>query len=171
MTGMDLWAALITGVVGVAGIAGTILAAQMTARNQTANLVLSINEQRSNVRLGDKRQVYANFMAALHQFEAMRTEAMMSTYYAKTGSDKLSGDVLDTAIFDRLSELELVGSELVITQAQALKSRVMNFFDDLPLDDNGAVDLTAVESWDEQTDRLETELQKTMRAELERQGG
>ena len=173
---MDLWAALITGVVGVAGIAGTILAAQMTARNQTSNLVFSINEQRNNARLEDKRKVYANFIAALHRFEAMMIAVLMNAYYTKTDSDKLPVIVVETyekntAIFDRLSELELVGSETVIAQAQALKSCVMGFFDQFPFDDNGAIDLLAVQSWDEQTDQLEKELQKSMRVELERQGG
>ena len=101
---------------------------------------------------------------------------LMNAYYTKTDSDKLPVIVVETyekntAIFDRLSELELVGSETVIAQAQALKSCVMGFFDQFPFDDNGAIDLLAVQSWDEQTDQLEKELQKSMRVELERQGG
>lgn len=173
---MALWAALITGAVGVAGIAGTILAARMVARNQTSNLVLSINEQRDSARLVDKRQAYANYMAALHRFEVMMMATMAEVYYIETDPEKIRSAVLEifaknSAIYDRLSELELIGSEAVIIQAQALKSRVMSFMAEIPVDDNGVIDIPAVESWDAQIDQLEKELHKTMRAELARQGG
>ncbi len=64
---MTLWLTLITGLVGVAGIAGTILSARLTSRSQTANLMLSISEERKRARVTDRRQVYASFMAILNK--------------------------------------------------------------------------------------------------------
>lgn len=43
---MTLWPSVITRLVGVAGIAGALLAARMTARSQTADLMLSIGEEK-----------------------------------------------------------------------------------------------------------------------------
>ena len=43
---MTLWPSVITRLVGAAGIAGALLAARMTARSQTADLMLSIGEEK-----------------------------------------------------------------------------------------------------------------------------
>ena len=46
VAGMTLWPTLITGLIGVAGIGGSILSARITTRSQTANLMLSISEEK-----------------------------------------------------------------------------------------------------------------------------
>jgi hypothetical protein len=58
------WDTLITGVVGVAGIGGTILAARMTNKTQTANLIRSIAAENERTRLAEKRRIYARHLAS-----------------------------------------------------------------------------------------------------------
>ena len=53
---MTLSLTVITGLVGVAGIAGTLPAARMIARSQTADLMLSIGEEKRSAQLAHKRQ-------------------------------------------------------------------------------------------------------------------
>ena len=67
MTGMSIWPNLITALVGVAGIGGSILSSRLTAKSQKENLMLSISENRNDTRVEEKRQVYASFMATLKE--------------------------------------------------------------------------------------------------------
>ena len=124
MPSMSIWPTVITGVVGVAGIIGTILAARITASRQTANLLFSLTEERNRARLVDKRQVYANFITAAHEADLM----IMWVYIARSQGKE---DVpiselykLRAAMYSRLSEVELVGSEEVISRAQAMSRYV-----------------------------------------------
>ena len=166
MTIMTLWPSLITGTVGVAGIAGTILAAQLTARNQTANLAVSINEERNRSRLSDKRQVYANFMTSLHENLLAWTLAS----YAETDTGERAVAILGAmpgrvTIYNRLSELELIGSEEVISQARALAKFVGDFFNKLT-ENADTPQLPVINSFDAQYDQMEKQLYKAMRADL-----
>ncbi len=64
------WPNLITGAVGVAGIGGTILAAWMTGKRQTANLKLSINAENQRARVAEKRRIYASCQASFNRLLA-----------------------------------------------------------------------------------------------------
>lgn len=75
---MSIWPTFITGVVGIAGILGTIVAARMSARSQTANLLLSINEERRRAQRTEKRQVYAEFLTSIHDV----VNKLMVAYYS-----------------------------------------------------------------------------------------
>ncbi len=63
---MTLSPTVITGLVGVAGIAATLLAARMTARSQTADLMLSIGEEKksASLRTNGKACLYMGAMRA-----------------------------------------------------------------------------------------------------------
>jgi hypothetical protein len=54
---------LVTGAVGIAGIGGTILAAWMTAKGQTSNLLLGVDAEDRRAQLAEKRRIYAAYLA------------------------------------------------------------------------------------------------------------
>ena len=128
MPSMSMLPTVITGVVGVAGIIGTILAARITAGSQTANLMLSLNDERSRARLVDKRQVYANFIAAAHEAHFMMTWVYVEKKRAKEQVPISELYKLRAVMASRLSEIELVGTEEVISSAQALSRYVTQYF-------------------------------------------
>lgn len=68
------WQTLITGAVGVAGIGGTILAARMTSKSQTANLKPGIGAENERARRAEKRLIYARCLAS---YEAMLTQVLV----------------------------------------------------------------------------------------------
>ena len=53
------WSNLITGLVGLGGIGGTILAARMTGRSQLATLRVNIGAEDRRAAIADKRRTYA----------------------------------------------------------------------------------------------------------------
>jgi hypothetical protein len=86
---------------GRAGIAGTILSARLSARSQTANLMLSISEERERARVADRRQVYASFMAILNEVAIGAAAA----YYMET----------ETAPRSRSSRRALAGQRVLLS--------------------------------------------------------
>lgn len=130
MPSMSIWPTIVTGVVGVVGIIGTILAARITASRQTANLLLSLNEERNRARLIDKRQAYANFITATHEADLMIMWVGLARSQGKKEDVPISELYkLRAAMYSRLSEVELVGSEEVISRAQAMSRYVTLAFD------------------------------------------
>ena len=66
---MAAWETLVAGISGgLVGVGGTYLGAWRTGRTQTTNLKLSIEAEREQARLADKRQVYARFVHRLTRF-------------------------------------------------------------------------------------------------------
>lgn len=103
---------IVTGIVGVAGIGGTILATRMMGKNQTANLILSINAQGEHNRLAEKRRIYARYQASLDNI------------FFATGRLRIHGgerfkDNFD-AMFTEYVELHSALSELRLISAQSL---------------------------------------------------
>jgi len=124
------WAAVtsiaITGAVGIAGVAGTIIAARIAGKSARESAQLSINAEADRARLADKRQVYAHATAALHA-------AMAAVVAANASKDHPPGDTsaptdreVRTALFaalDAVSELRLIAPRPVGGLAsQALSS-------------------------------------------------
>jgi len=59
------WAIVITGIVGLAGIGGTLLAAKMAAKSAAENLRTSISAEDARAKVAEKRRIYASCLAAL----------------------------------------------------------------------------------------------------------
>jgi hypothetical protein len=110
------WAAVtsaaITGAVGIAGVAGTIIAARVAGKSARESAQLSINAQADQARLADKRQVYAQALAALHA--AMLAVQKLAVYQQKRKPE----EVIATA---REHALEVVRAALgAITEVQLI---------------------------------------------------
>ena len=57
----------ITGAVGIAGVAGTVVSARSASKSATKDLMLQINAENNRANLAEKRRVYAACMAALSE--------------------------------------------------------------------------------------------------------
>lgn len=102
------WPNLITGAVGVAGIGGTILAAWMTGKRQTANLKLNIDAENNRHRLAEKRRIYAKYQASLDNLIILITRLQVLGH-GQRFKDSLAD--LGTGLGDMhsaLSELSLI---------------------------------------------------------------
>jgi hypothetical protein len=55
----------ITGLVGIAGVAGTILAAGIASKSATKDLQLSISAENDRVNKAEKRRIYAGFQTSV----------------------------------------------------------------------------------------------------------
>lgn len=55
----------IAGVVGLAGIGGTLLSARLTSKSDAENLRTSISAEDAGAKLAEKRRIYANCIAAI----------------------------------------------------------------------------------------------------------
>ena len=74
-------AAGITGVVGVAGIGGTLLSARMTSKSDAENLRMSIAAEDKRAQLAEKRRIYANCLARLT--DGFYAATIVKTYTGK----------------------------------------------------------------------------------------
>jgi hypothetical protein len=99
------WPQVITGVVGVVGIAGTIVSGRLAARSATKDLKLSIAAEDRRAQIAEKRRVYAHTLTVIAELGAA-----MSSYRA----DFLS------ASGPRQAELSRNQYRLVITSWQAV---------------------------------------------------
>lgn len=170
---MSLWPTFITGVVGVAGILGTIVAARMTARSQTANLMLSINEERGRAQVVDKRQVYARFTASIQEY----IHEITAAYFYTSEAEKLLQAVRETIparskVYNGLYELYLIAPEEIVSQAGELNEYVMGNYTGTLMDiKEGSEQVAAMEPLDAKANTLQEQLLKIMRADLGGESG
>jgi hypothetical protein len=81
MSAVD-WATVVTGVVGVAGIGGTLLSARMTSKSDAANLRTSIAAEDMRAKVTEKRRVYAKYIASM--IEVIVATVAFDSYGKKT---------------------------------------------------------------------------------------
>jgi hypothetical protein len=165
---MSLWPIFITGVVGVAGILGTIFVARMTTRNQTANLMLSINEERRRAQRTEKRQVYAEYLASVQGV----VDSTMVAYHHKDLQNVMDAILQEVRparsnVNTRLGELELIAGEEVTSQAQAFTDYACTSFSTVVLGiKQGDLTIAELKTADEVMEEMKAQLLKAMRADL-----
>jgi len=64
----------ITGIVGLAGIGGTLVSAKITRKSAAENLRTSIGAEDERARLAEKRRIYAQALASLTAVNVMGKE-------------------------------------------------------------------------------------------------
>jgi hypothetical protein len=62
------WSTVVTGAVGVAGIAGTIWAAKIASKSATSDLKLSISAENERARLAEKRRIYVAYLSSTTRY-------------------------------------------------------------------------------------------------------
>ena len=99
-------AAGITGLVGVAGIGGTLLSARMTSKSDAENLRTSIAAEDARAKVAEKRRIYANCLAALvaasNAARAAEAEAQVETLQKAMSAHQEA--------MNANSEVQLIGS-------------------------------------------------------------
>jgi hypothetical protein len=102
----------ITGLVGIAGVAGTILAARIASKSATKNLKLSINAENYRVDKADKRRIYAACQVA---FDEVALAYATSQYPESTKPDQEARDAAQArlyqalaAMYQKVNELQLI---------------------------------------------------------------
>ena len=113
------WAIVVTGVVGLAGIGGTLLAARMTSKSDAANLRTSISAEDARANRAEKRRIYANYLAALSA--GFGSSVASSTYKgpADQKHDEIAAQWRDarTTALSASAEVRLIGSAAVASLA------------------------------------------------------
>lgn len=121
------WAIVVTGVVGVAGIGGTLLAARMAARSAAENLRTSISAENARANRAEKRRIYAGCVAALTAYfdatVAARTVVLLvagqrAELEAEVGRTRLAAQVAT-------SEMDLIGPPEVAIMAHRAAQAVL----------------------------------------------
>jgi hypothetical protein len=101
----------ITGIVGIAGIGGSILSAKLAGKSATQNLQTSITAENERTHVADKRRIYASFQASLNKLlVAIDT---VQTYGAGLEREQRLSDMRAavTTMFGAISELQLIAPE------------------------------------------------------------
>jgi hypothetical protein len=112
---------VVTGVVGLAGIGGSIMSARLASKSATENLRRSITAEDIRAKRAEKRLVYAKCLAALAQYKEFYDAPYSTDFMASTGPAEMRD--LRAAASIAIQEAELVGSpELAQTAYQAFLS-------------------------------------------------
>jgi len=76
----------ITGIVGLAGIGGTLVSAKITRKSAAENLRTSIGAEDERARLAEKRRIYAQALASLTAVNVMGKEERSRITLAATSA-------------------------------------------------------------------------------------
>lgn len=128
---MSLWPQVITGVVGLAGIAGTIVSARLAAKVATKNLVLSVAAEDRRAHKAEKRRVYTacltvfNEMSATSSYFRTLPSNLSDSLYAEEAKKR---DEAVHGVWRSVEQVDLIGSpkaiEAVVELANALTDQV-----------------------------------------------
>jgi uncharacterized alpha-E superfamily protein len=124
------WPQIITGVVGLGGIAGTIVSARLAANTATKNLELSIAAENERAREASRRQVYTACLTALHEFYTMgdRIHSMHQDNPEKAEAAQKLNDIMDAA-YRAVSEVRLMAPPKVWNAVLQAANAISNYAD------------------------------------------
>lgn len=114
--GMFDWSTFVAGAVGVAGIAGTIIAARLTSKSQSADLLAYIESQTDRAEMTEKRRIYAVCQASF----ARMLRASVKNATAQGGAKVAASAALASAeeqMYVDASELQLMAPSGVVDLA------------------------------------------------------
>lgn len=106
---------LITGVVGVAGIAGSILAAHQARKSAAENLRTGISAEDRRAKVAEKRRIYAACLTALNNMMTAQADYGVDIANAKSKAERRVAYSelvpVRNSLLNAVSELELVAPE------------------------------------------------------------
>jgi hypothetical protein len=140
MTAMPDTAVIVTGLVGAAGIAGTLFSAKITAKSNMAGLRLSITAEDKRAQLADKRRIYAAFDASIDRLVILYGaihEDWATASPAEREAMRSGQDAAMTALLNGLGEIRLIAPEAIGRQADNM-ARLMTNYGRTVLTDSGS---------------------------------
>jgi mannose-6-phosphate isomerase class I len=144
----------ITGAVGIAGVAGTILAAKIASKSATKDLQLSIHADNERANKTEKRRIYAACQAV---FDEMTIAAVVVRHRDfkdnKEARDKaqMKSDQARDAMYQKVSEVRLIAPPDVHNTAREIADKLIVY--------NAGID-------DDEIPGLRLKLFQAMRADL-----
>jgi hypothetical protein len=87
MSAMPDTGVIVTGLIGVAGITGSLLSARLTARSNMAGLKLSITAEEERAQLAEKRRIHAGFHTSIDKLWIIYTQ--LHVRWSTMGDDEL----------------------------------------------------------------------------------
>jgi hypothetical protein len=147
-------AAVVTGVVGLAGILATYLQGKRGQRAASQNLTATISAENERVRLAEKRRVYAAYHGAISRFFAERKFTVSSG----TGSAPPYNDESLAAVYRTWSEASMVAPPDISALIRELTKELFAYTDSLDHDRS----ITLSRDWVAKRDKLLSD----MRADL-----
>jgi hypothetical protein len=104
----------ITGLVGIAGVVGTIVAAKIASKSATKDLKLSINAESDRARRAEKRQIYAESLAAFTEVSWASFEYLQQTIKEDRDASRVRLKTLLDGILKALGEARLIASPEIV---------------------------------------------------------
>jgi hypothetical protein len=166
MSAMPDTGVIVTGAVGAAGIAGTLLSARLTARSHIAGLKLSTAAEEERAHLAEKRRIYAGFHTSIDRLIVdwnLMHEGMGGAGPDEREELKQVPDAAMMAMSNSLSEIKLIAPEPVGRQAEKL-ARLFRAISQAILSERDGAELDAIGS---EIFRQRSALYEAMRADLE----
>ncbi len=113
------WTIVVTGIVGIAGIGGTLLSARMASKSAAENLRTSISADEARSKVAEKRRIYANCLTAFTAHTHAAGCLALGAEQPPAGCAALEEDCDRTraAAMNAASEVYLIGSPEVIKLA------------------------------------------------------
>jgi len=124
---------IVTGLVGAAGIGGTLLSARLTARWQRASLKLSISAENERSTEAEKRRIYASYLASV--IEAFAAASTLDLVPKDNEEErKVRTDETHTAVarmINAVSEMTLIAPVDLSQLAEDTAREVSDYCDDV----------------------------------------
>lgn len=117
----------ITGVVGIAGIGGSILSAKLAGKSAAQNLQTSISADNERARLADKRQVYVRYQVSLTEFLGTVNKLQQHAEHFSPGELIDLIDKAYNAMASVMSEMMLAAPAELAHQASDLSMTLWHF--------------------------------------------
>lgn len=158
------WSNVTTGLVGLAGIGGTILSARMAGNSASRNLQTSISAENQRADRAEQRRVYSHFLGlVLHAIEERAYQERAKEEdraAAKIDADRAVFNAADTA-----HEVKLIGSDLVGSHVDKVMGLLVQLdYPEVP--QSHALTPKQLHSKAQMLSQAHTEMFRAMRADL-----
>jgi hypothetical protein len=155
----------ITGIVGIAGIGGSIVSAKLAGKSATQNLQTSIAAENERARLADKRRIYASFQASMDNVYVAIDTAQTSRAGADREQHVSDMRAAATTMLAAMTELQLIAPKDLRNLATDVGNLTARHFRAAE-EGRRTIQLTSKEGAERKFAEERLELYRAMRADL-----
>jgi hypothetical protein len=119
----------ITGAVGIAGVAGTIISTRIASKSATKDLQLSINTENERANKAEKRRTYAACQAAFDEMTMAAVVVWHRAFKDDEARDKaqMKSDQARDAMYQKISEVRLIAPPDVHKIAREVADQLLSY--------------------------------------------